>query len=91
MLLLFDLWNEIALILTTMALTAGHSATMIFQATTDLVGALIGGSIHIMLVGYHNLPIMMVLWVSLLSYQHFWVNRRARMQHCTCAARRIKS
>jgi hypothetical protein len=50
MLLFFDLWNEIALILTTMALTTEHSATMIFQATTALISVVIGGSIHILLV-----------------------------------------
>ncbi|CAE6415481.1 unnamed protein product [Rhizoctonia solani] len=97
MLLLFDLWNEIALILTTMAMTTERSAMMIFQATGALIGALLGGTIHIaMMLGeaildlgidlivflFDNLPIMMFLWVSLLAYQHFWVNRRAR-KRCT--------
>ncbi|CEL51708.1 hypothetical protein RSOLAG1IB_00243 [Rhizoctonia solani AG-1 IB] len=106
MLLFFDLWNEIALILTTMALTTEHSATMIFQATTALISVVIGGSIDILLLLgeailvlaidlvvllFDNLPIMMLLWVCLLSYQHFWVNRRATVQYCTCALRRNKS
>ncbi|CUA68203.1 hypothetical protein RSOLAG22IIIB_03442 [Rhizoctonia solani] len=95
MLLLFDLWNEIALILTTMALTTERSATMIFQATAALLGALIVGTIRIVMILagaildlgidfiiflFDNLPIMMFLWVSLLVYQHFWVNRRARQK-----------
>ncbi|KAH7340984.1 hypothetical protein B0J17DRAFT_653616 [Rhizoctonia solani] len=101
MLLLFDLWNEIALILTTMAMTTERSATMIFQAMGALIGALLGGAIRIvMMLGeaildlgidlivflFDNFPIMMFLWVSLLAYQHFWVNRRARKRCATIHA-----
>ncbi|KAJ1309660.1 hypothetical protein OPQ81_006426 [Rhizoctonia solani] len=84
-----------------MALTTERSAMMIFQATTALISVLVEGVIHIMmmlgeatlLLGidliillFNNLPIMMFLWVSLLAYQHFWVNRGAR-KGCTMTHR----
>ena len=54
MLLLFDLWNEIALILTTMAMTTERSATMIIQATSALLSVIIVGILRIVMVSIHS-------------------------------------
>lgn len=54
MLLLFDLYNEIMLVLTTMVCTTAHSSLTIFQAATSLINALIEGALNIALVSFQS-------------------------------------
>lgn len=50
MLLLFDLFNETTLILTTMVCTTINSTVTIFEAATTVIRTLVEGTIHLAMV-----------------------------------------